>query len=127
VINGKIQKDGVISATCKNCPNKIQKGDMEANNEFPQTSHGDFSHPSVNQKFAEQNTNSKKKRKSSSKEASELVGSLSGSSEAKDNEDNTGPDYSSPSKKVQGDFFAARPLKLTQSKVNSFVLDYIMD
>ena len=37
------------------------------------------------------------------------------------------PDYSSPSKKVKGDFFAARPLKQTQSKVNSLVLDYIMD
>ena len=50
--------------------------------------------------------NSKNKRKSSSKEASELVGSLSGSSEP---EDNAGPDYSSPSNKVKGDFFAARP------------------
>ena len=37
------------------------------------------------------------------------------------------PDYSSPSKKVKGDFFAARPLKQTQSKVNYLVLDYIMD
>ena len=65
-------------------------------------------------------TNSKNKRISTSKEASELVGSLSGSSEF---EDNNGPYYSSPSKKVKGDFFALRPLKLTQSKVNSLALD----
>ena len=57
--------------------------------------------------------NSKNKRKSSSKEASELVGSLSGLSESEGNEDNNGPDSSSSSKKVKGDFFAARSLKLT--------------
>ena len=50
--------------------------------------------------------NSKNKRKSSSNETSERVGSLLVSSEA---EDNAGPDYSSPSKKVKGDFSAARP------------------
>ena len=71
--------------------------------------------------------NIKNKRKSTSKKASELVGSLSGSSESEDNEDNNGPDYSSHSKKVKGGFFAARPLKLTQSKVNSLALDYIVD
>ena len=60
--------------------------------------------------------NSKNKRKSSSKEASELVGSLLGSSESKGNEYINGPDYSSSSKKAKGDFFAARPLKLTQLK-----------
>ena len=49
--------------------------------------------------------NSKNKRKSTSKEASELVGSLLGLSESEDNEDNNGPNYSSPSKKVKEDFF----------------------
>ena len=45
--------------------------------------------------------NSKNKRKSTSKEASEVVCSLSGTSESEDNEDNNGPDYSSPSKKLR--------------------------
>ena len=85
-----------------------------------------FFHPSIYQKFAELNKKSKNKRKLSSKEASELVGSLLESPEAEVNENNTGPEYCSPSKKVKGDFFAARPLELTQSKVSSSVLDYIM-
>ena len=94
------------------------------NNEFPQTSQGEFVHPSVYRDFAELSKSNKNKRKSISKEASELVGLFSGSSEA---EDNTGHDYTSPSKKVKGDFFGARPLKLTHLKVNPVVLDYIVD
>ena len=34
VINGKIQKDSAISATCKNCPNKILKVHMDATTNF---------------------------------------------------------------------------------------------
>ena len=102
------------------------EGSHGSNDAFPQASQGDFVHPSIYQKFAELNKNSKNKRKLSSKEASELVGSLLESPEAEVNENNTGPDYCSPSKKVKGDFFATRPLDLTKSKVNSLVLDYIM-
>ena len=55
---------------------KLQKQNSEEsygyNNKFPEISQGEFAHPSDYQEFTELNKNSKNKRKSSSKEASEL-------------------------------------------------------